>query len=1068
MKTTHRILTVTTAALLLALLPTGCNKAAKTESHLAAARKYYEKADYAAAEIEFKNVLAATPNLPEALKGLGLILLRQGALPEAAHRLASAKPQLPTDDEVGVGLAQALFELGFLEDSRRELRAVLDRTPAHGEALMLLSETSLAPAAMTECDARIAAAKAPDQAPVLLASALLELRREQPDAAGKLIDRAIQAAPRCARAHVLQGILLATRKQPEQALEALKTAADLAGPRSAEAIAHAKLLLGFERAAEAAAALKQATAAAPDYLPAWRLLAQLSLTAENEAEAADHLARVLAKSPMDPEACLLQAELWLRQREPAKAVELLEKLTKTFPSRARLELALGKACLAAADFRKATDALDRTLALDPKSAEALLLRAGLDLQDGQAAAAIRALEPLVAADPGNRLARDLLVRAYLVANLREDALALLQQQTAAAPDDPALHLQLGQLLVGQGRLAEARTAFEHAVQLTPDELACIAQLIALDEQEGKHREAMARADAYFTNHPKSAQAHLLKAGLCFGRKDFKTAEALALKTIELNSQNLTAYDLLVRILIADGRSEQAIGHLRELLKTSPDNLPARMQLSTLLLELGRADEARAGFREMVSRAPDFAPAHNNLAWLEADASGDYATAVEHARKARALAPQSPAIADTLGWLEWLRGNFSEAMPLLLEAATGLPQFATVQYHLALGHYMMNQPAEATALLEKALAMPGDFPEKSAAERRLANLREGATLDPAALEARVKQDPKDVVLILCHAKALAAAGRPADAITAYRNALAINPQLEAAHLGLAGIFTGLNQPDQALAAATQARQVAPQSPRAAAVLGALNFRLNKHEDAFNLLQEAARKLPADTGVLIDLAWAAYAMGRVEEARAAMGKATPGDLDQAAVVRDFLALTAPDAAANPGTPALVETRLAASPSFVPALMIQAALAEQAGENPAAAYLNVLDLYPEFDPARVALARVYLADPKQLAAAEKLAIAARERLQDDPDLSGIMALINYRKGQFDYAAQLLNELSAKRPLTGGELFALGMSQAATHRSGEALKTLALALKSRLPEADAAAAKAALERLTNPDAKP
>jgi Flp pilus assembly protein TadD len=248
---------------------------------------------------------------------------------------------------------------------------------------------------------------------------------------------------------------------------------------------------------------------------------------------------------------------------------------------------------------------------------------------------------------------------------------------------------------------------------------------------------------------------------------------------------------------------------------------------------------------------------------------------------------------------------------------------------------------------------------------------------------------------------------------------------------------------------------------------VNFRLGKHAEAFDLLQEAARKLPADPTVQADFAWAAYSMGRVADARATMGKLAASDSVQAADAKDFLALTDPNAAADAGTPTLIEKKLAASPNDVPALMARAALQEKAGESPAATYAKVLQVFPQFDPARVALARVYLDDPAKLEEAEKLANAARERLKNDPDLSGILAIINFRKGKFDYAAQLLKELSAKRPLTGGELFALGMSQAATKRPDEARKSLSQALQNKLPDADAAKAKATLEELDKLKAK-
>ena len=380
----------------------------------------------------------------------------------------------------------------------------------------------------------------------------------------------------------------------------------------------------------------------------------------------------------------------------------------------------------------------------------------------------------------------------------------------------------------------------------------------------------------------------------------------------------------------------------------------------------------------------------------------------------------------------------------------------------------HQIPEAIASFEQALAIKGGIAgaEKADTERRLVILRDGGKLDLTAIEQQLKNSPKDVVLMVLKAKNLAAAGRPQDAAAAYQETLAVNPEIEVAHLGLAELYTtALNQPDKALLAANQARKVAPQSPRAAAVLGTTNFRCGKHEEAYTMLLEAARKLPAEPTVQADYAWAAYSMGHVAEARATMDKLAANDPTQAAAAKDFLVLTDPTAADNAATPALVEKKLAASPTDVPALMARAALQEKAGASPVASYAKVLEIFPQFDLARIALARIYLDDPTQLEAAEKLANAARERSKNDPGLSGVLAIINFRKGQFDYAAQLLMELSAKRPLTGGELFALGISQAATQRADNARQTLTQALLTKLPEADDAKAKATLAELDKPD---
>jgi tetratricopeptide (TPR) repeat protein len=1062
MKTYHRTICVAAAALLMAILPSGCNREAKAAGHLKAAHKHFEQGDYAAAEIRFKNALEDQPGQPDALKGLGLVWVRQGVMLEAGRILTTAKSKLPADDEIGYNLALAMLNLGFLGDSRKELIEVLDRTPDHGDALMLLAETSLTPDAMNECGQRIALAKSPDKASVLLATALIELRRGKSKTGADAVAKALEIDPKFARAHALQSSIFRDQKQPEKALESLKTASDLGGPRSPERGAYAKFLMSLKRQDDALALLKEATETAPDYLPNWNLLGRIAFGSGNDSEATAHLAKVLAKCPLDLDAAVLQSQIWLRGKEPAKAVELLEELSKTFPKRAALELALGKAYLATDSFAKAADMLDRVLKSTPGATEAVLLRANLFLKDGQPAEAIQILEPLNAASPENRAAEDLLATAYRHANRENDAIAILKRQAVALPNEPKPQFELGQLLASQGKLAEARAVFERMLALVPDQIAAVGQLIAIDQREGNADAAMARIDAYLGTHPQSPQAHLLKAGLCYARKDYKTAEAFATKAIELKPDDTMAYGMLVRIQTDSGRSEEAIGRLKELIEASPKNVAALMHLGTLYQSLGRNAEARTCNEELVKLTPNFAPAYNNLAYFDSLTPGKLDQALQNALKARELAPDEPSISDTCGWIEWLRGDYRQALSLLRVAANRLPEAASVQYHLAMTHYMLHQTPEAISLLEKALALSGEFPEKDQATIHLATLRDGDKLDLATLEQRLKDSPKDPVLALLKARKLASGGRPEDALAAYQNALETNPDLDTAHLGMADLYAGaLQQPEKALESANQARKIAPQSARAAAVLGGLEFRRGKHQEAYSLLQEAALKLPADASVQVDYAWAAFSIGRADDARAAMAKLTPSDPAQASEAKDFLALTDPNATTDPATPERVEKKLAANPNYLPALMVRAALQEKAGENPADDYKKLLALYPQFDPARIALARIFLDDPKQLEAAEKLANAARERLANDPELSGILALINFRKGQFEYAAQLLKELSTKRPLNGRELFALGMSQAATKRPDEARKSLNQALQTKLPDADASQAKATLAEL-------
>jgi Flp pilus assembly protein TadD len=80
-----------------------------------------------------------------------------------------------------------------------------------------------------------------------------------------------------------------------------------------------------------------------------------------------------------------------------------------------------------------------------------------------------------------------------------------------------------------------------------------------------------------------------------------------------------------------------------------------------------------------------------------------------------MAPNSPDIADTFGWLLLKSGNAKGAVPVLQKAHAIGPDNGEISYHLALALNAMGKKAEARSALQAALAKNSNF--KSAAEAR---------------------------------------------------------------------------------------------------------------------------------------------------------------------------------------------------------------------------------------------------------------------------------------------------------------------------------------------------------------
>ncbi|MBW2163331.1 MAG: hypothetical protein JRF43_02490, partial [Deltaproteobacteria bacterium] len=79
---------------------------------------------------------------------------------------------------------------------------------------------------------------------------------------------------------------------------------------------------------------------------------------------------------------------------------------------------------------------------------------------------------------------------------------------------------------------------------------------------------------------------------------------------------------------------------------------------------------------------DFAPAANNLAWLLAEKKHDLDKAFIYAQKAKAAAPEQPAILDTVGWILTKKGSYELAISNFEVAIQKWPNQPTIRYHMA--------------------------------------------------------------------------------------------------------------------------------------------------------------------------------------------------------------------------------------------------------------------------------------------------------------------------------------------------------------------------------------------------
>ncbi len=1063
-----RIVTLSLATTLVV----ACSKEAKKTRFLAEADNYFKAGDYDKAKVSYLKVVQIDPQNALAFERIGIMWLDDWAPLRAAPFLVRADQLEPNNLQNRLRLARCFLAAGQFASAKGQALKVLEQFSDNGDSIVILTDAARSKEDLAAAAAQLQKFPGKNDVSFHLASANLLLHQGDLPGAESALRKALTNDPNSSAAHMALGDLYLLQKNQKQAGEEFKKAAELAPVRSMERLKYAAFMSAAGDTVETRRISTEMTSQAPDYLPGWNLLAELAFKDKKYDEALSLLENVFSRDPEYLDGRRLQSDVLLAKGDTKQAVDVLEGLDQKYPDSPLIKYQLARAYLKNNNPNQAKVALDQAISTNPNFADAILLLAEINLRSGHGEMVIEPLTNLLRKTPELRSAAFLLAAAYGSLDRFDDAEAVIGDQVRLAPQDPQPYTALGLTFRQAKRNDEARQTFEKAAELAPDNLWLVDQLVELDLLDKHFDSARQRVQRHFQKTPDSPAAHFLEGKILVAEGEWDLAAAELHKTLQLDPNFSSAYDLLVQAYFATNKLPQAVSELQAELAKKPNDTTALMTLALAYERLKDFPKARDTYERLLLIEPNLVSALNNLAYLYTEQFNDLNKAYDLARKARDLRSNDPSIGDTLGWVLYKRGEYQQALTVLQESVEKAADVPEIQYHLGMTAYMMGQTDIARAALQKAATAAKDFPSKDESKRRLALLDGGSgpsqELSISQLEGMTKDQPNDVISQTRLGEAYEKEGASEKAAAAFEQALKLNPKLITALTKLAQLYAGpLRNQEKALAYAKKAREIAPTDPQVAGILGKIAYDSGNFTWSYSLLQEAARQRENDPLTLHDLAWAAYSVGKVKEARDIMQKAMTANpnFSQAADAKEFLALTALDensqelmAARNE-----IQKELQSNPQYVPALMAQAALDTGRGETKSATemYNNILRLIPDFAPAQKRLALLWAQDPSTVDAAYDLATKARKILPDDPELAELLGRLSYEKKEYPRAVQLLQESARRRPLDADSLFYLGMSQLQARQKSEAQGVLNQALVAGLQEPFATEAKRALADL-------
>jgi len=232
-------------------------------------------------------------------------------------------------------------------------------------------------------------------------------------------------------------------------------------------------------------------------------------------------------------------------------------------------------------------------------------------------------------------------------------------------------------------------------------------LVQAHMQKGEADEALALIDEMIAKNPDEL-AFIYFRGLAEALGgDFGKARQTFEELTRKNPNADAAWIQLGRLQTIDGTPEEVLQTLDSGIEANPDSADLLWAKASYLQEKDDIDGAIGVYEKLYEQNSGSLVVANNLASLLTTYRDDE-DSLERARliARRLQGTDAPALQDTYGWILFRSGDTEEALTYLEPAAKGLPDDASVQFHLGEAYNALGRRDEALSQMQLALEKVG--------------------------------------------------------------------------------------------------------------------------------------------------------------------------------------------------------------------------------------------------------------------------------------------------------------------------------------------------------------------------
>lgn len=747
---------------IIAALFSGCTRDpnVRKQKYLQSGQNYLQEGKLGEAEIQFRNALRVDPAYAEAHYQLALLDLTNGRWQRASQELARVIELQPENAAARVEMAKLLIAAGNRVQAQEQVDWLIQRHPndatSHAAAADLLAAQGNFPTALEEAEKAVSLDARSGE--LLLKLALIELRNNQPESAETNFKKAIALSPRAIGPRLMLANFYQARGRFAEAEGQLREGIGT-NPQSPEPVAAlARLYLAEQKRTEAEGLLIRAKYSFGDNSAGYRLLGDFYLglgeldkaTREYRALYEEHPKDLLVKKnfadllihtkqfeeagivddeilkvdPGDSDGLIFRGELQVEAGETSSAISTLQTVIKNDPNNALGHYHLGVAFQKAGNLETAESEWREAVRLRPDLLDAqrelalFAMRRGDMTTLGQASSEIIKLRP--ASPDGYALRAISEINQKHFAAAEEDA----QKAIEVAPGSAAGYVQMGNAHFAQKRFKEAESAFRVALDRDAKSNDALRGLMNALVASGQIDAAVSAANVQISKvQDSSGFFNLLGTVLLQQTKDLSGAKAALTRAVQLDRNNTDALMKLGRLQLQRDQTEDAIATFQQASIDNPHESVFYVMLGQIFQSRRDWGKAADSYQKALGIRRDEPVASCNLAYVMLQTGGDLDIALSLAQTARKRMPESPEVADTLGWIYYQKGAYRSAVESL-QAALTLTQGSKFQdnprfhYHLGMAYAKSGDTARAREQFQKMLKMNPDSNEALDARKQL--------------------------------------------------------------------------------------------------------------------------------------------------------------------------------------------------------------------------------------------------------------------------------------------------------------------------------------------------------------